>query len=264
MFYIVYYVVGYRKKVVFDNLKNSFPEKSDSEIKSIAKDFYRNLMDVVLETVKLMTISEDELVKRVYIENPETINKFYLQGQSVVVLTSHHCNWEWLTASATIQLKHAVDAVYLRLNNPFSDQLMMDMRSRFGANLIEKKDVFKSLITRKNIVRIVAMVGDQAPAHDANVLWTDFLHQTTNFFTGAERIATKLDLPVLYVEMRRVKRGHYAIHFEVLSSAPKSTAHHEITTRFIKAMENTIQEHPSDWLWSHKRWKYAYKRAQGS
>ena len=260
LYYVTYYVIGYRKKVVFDNLRNSFPEKSESEIESIAKGFYRNLMDVVLETVKLMTISREELVKRVYIENIEVINDFYMQGKSVVVLASHHSNWEWLTASATIQIKHAVDGIYLRLNNQFFDQLMKDMRSRFGANLIEKKDVFRSLITRKNIVRTIAIVGDQAPAHDANVLWTKFLNQTTNFFTGAERIATKLDIPVIYVEMRRIKRGYYCARFEVLTSAPTDADEYEITTRFVRATEKTIQNNPSGWLWSHKRWKYTYKK----
>lgn len=262
LYILIFYVFSYRRKVVFDNLKKSFPETCDTETEKIAKGFYKNLVDVIVETIKLLTISEKQLRKRVIIENPETIQQFYSENKSVVVSTSHQCNWEWLLVSCSLQLEHAVDAVYLKLNNTFSDQLMKSIRGRFGANLIEKKDLFKSLVTRKNIVRIIAMVGDQAPSHDANVFWTKFLNQDTNFFTGAERIATKLDMPILYVAMRRVKRGYYAINFEVLSTTPKKTANHEITAKFVKAMEMTIQKHPSDWLWSHKRWKYAYKRSE--
>lgn len=219
-------------------------------------------MDIIFETIKLLTISEKALMERVVIENPEAIMQFRTQNKPVVVLTSHQCNWEWLLVSCSLQLDYPVDAVYLRLNNSVSDNLMLAIRSRFGANMIEKNDLFKSLIARRDIARIIAMVGDQAPKHDANVLWTEFLHQETNFFTGGERIAVKMNLPVLYVEMRRVKRGYYAINFEVLSTTPKKTANHEITAKFVKAMEMTIQKHPSDWLWSHKRWKYAYKRSE--
>lgn len=259
-FVVLFYLVSYRKKVVFDNLRKSFPEKAPQEIRAIAKGFYKNLIDVMLETVKLLTISEKELRKRVVIDNPEVIMQFRIQDRPVVVLTSHQCNWEWLLVSCSLQLDYPVDGVYLRLTNSFSDHLMLAIRSRFGANMIEKKDLFKSLITKKNIARIIAMVGDQAPKHDAHVLWTNFLHQETNFFTGGERIAIKMNMPILYVEMRRLKRGHYAIAFEVLSESPKESQKNEITEKFVRAMEKTIHQYPSDWLWSHKRWKYAYKR----
>lgn len=260
LFILVYYIVAYRKKVVYENLKRAFPDKSEQELEIIAKGFYKNLLDVIVETLKLLTISGEALRKRVVIENPEVIEAFYSQNKSVVVLTSHQCNWEWLLVSCSHQLDYAVDAVYLRLTSAFSENLMQRIRSRFGANLVEKKDLFKSLISRRNILKIVAMVGDQAPRHDANVLWTTFLHQDTNFFTGAERIAAKFDMPVLYVEMKRRKRGYYSITFEVLSAAPKGAADNEIMLKFVKSMEKTVQQYPSDWLWSHKRWKYAYKR----
>lgn len=261
LYILIYHFISYRKKVVFDNLKKSFPEKSEAEIKTIAKGFYKNLIDVILETIKLLTLSEKALRERVAMENPEEIQKFYSQHKSVVVLTSHQCNWEWLLVSCSLQLDHAVDAVYLRLNNAFSENLMKTIRSRFEANLIEKGDLFRSLVTRKNIVRIIAMVGDQAPSHDANVLWTTFLNQDTNFFTGGEKIGTKLNLPVIYVEMSRIKRGYYKVGFETLAEFSQSSQNDEITTKYIHALEKTIQNNPSDWLWSHKRWKYAYKRA---
>ena len=259
LYVLLFHVIAYRKKVVFENLRKSFPEKTPIEIRSIAKGFYKNLIDVILETVKLLTISEEELRKRVAMDNPETIMQFRAQNRPVVVLTSHQCNWEWLLVSCSLQLDYPVDAVYLRLNNSFSNNLMLSIRSRFGANMIEKNELFKSLISRKEIARIIAMIGDQAPRHDANVLWTDFLNQETNFFTGGERIAAKMNLPVVYVEMRRRKRGHYAITFEVLSEFPAQDPKNAIMEKFVRAMEKTIRRYPADWLWSHKRWKYAHK-----
>lgn len=259
LYVLLFYVISYRRKVVFENLRNSFPEKNPKEIRTIAKGFYKNLTDTLFETIKLLTIPEKALRQKVIMENPEVIMQFRSQNRPVVVLTSHQCNWEWLLVSCSLQLDYPVDAVYLRLNNSVSDNLMLAIRSRFGANMIEKNDLFKSLIARRDIARIIAMVGDQAPKHDANVLWTEFLHQETNFFTGGERIAVKMNMPVLYVEMRRVARGHYAITFEVLSEAPAKEPKNETTGKFVRAMEKTIIQYPSDWLWSHKRWKYAYK-----
>ncbi len=256
LFYVTYYVVGYRKKVVFTNLKNSFPEKSEPEIESIAKDFYRNLLDVLVETIKMLTISPAELTRRMHLVNPEALEQFYNQQKSVIVLTAHYYNWEWLTASSTIQIKHAVDAVYLKLNNEFSENLMKKIRERFGGNLIEKKDFVKSLIARKNILKVNALMADQAPRHEAQVLWTTFLNQESKFFTGAERIAQKLKLPVLYIEMQRVKRGYYTANLTVLTDDAANCDKDEITLKYVKALENTIRKNPSGWLWSHKRWKH--------
>lgn len=256
LYIFIYYILGYRKKVVFNNLKNSFSEKGEQEIKIIAKDFYKNLLDVLLETIKMMTISKKDLVERVYIENPEVLEKFYLRGKSVIVLTSHQCNWEWLTASSTLQIKHAVDAVYLKLKDKFSEKLMKDIRQRFGGNLVEKDYFIKSLISRKDILKVNALMADQAPRHEANVLWTNFLNQESKFFTGAERIAKKLKLPVLYIEMWRVDRGYYRAKFTVLAEDPSQFEKDEITLKYVHALENTIRNNPSGWLWSHKRWKH--------
>ena len=260
LFFITYYVIGYRKQVVFENLKQSFPDKKDAELRKIAKGFYRNLADVIVETIKLLTISPERLKKRVLLENREVIQHFYNQKQSVIVLTSHQCNWEWLLVSCSQQLDHAVDAVYLRLNNAFSEKLLKTIRSRFGARLIEKRHLLRELLLTKDITKIIAMVGDQAPMNEANVLWTNFLNQETNFFTGSERLAFKLKLPVLYVEMKRQRRGFYIINFKVLAEAPSGMAPNEITKKFVSEMETSIRKNPSDWLWSHRRWKYAYKR----
>ena len=262
LYYLIYYVLRYRKKVVFNNLRNSFPEKDEKEITKTAKGFYKNLLDVILETIKMMTISEDELIKRVDIENLEVLQKFYHQKRSVIVLTAHQCNWEWLTGSSTLQISHAVDAVYLQLTNEFSERLMKDIRSRFGGNLVEKKDFVKSLIARKDILKVNALLADQSPGDGANALWTNFLHQESKFFTGAEKIAIKLDLPVLYIEMWRVKRGFYKAKFSVLTDDPGNTEKNEITLRYVNALEKTIRESPSDWLWSHKRWKYPRKKGE--
>src|SRR5690606_12075570 len=260
LYVLLFYVISYRRKVVFENLRNSFPEKNPKEIRAIAKGFYKNLTDTLFETIKLLTIPEKALRQRVIMENPEVIMQFRAQNRPVVVLTSHQCNWEWLLVSCSLQLDYPVDAVYLRLNNSVSDNLMLSIRSRFGANMIEKNDLFKSLIARRDIARIIAMVGDQAPKHDANVLWTDFLHQETNFFTGGGRKRVKRNQYVSNVETQRRKRGHNDLAFEVLSSSPEQEHKQAITHTFARAMRKPLRHYPSDWLSSHKSCKYAYKR----
>lgn len=256
--FIAYHVIKYRRKVVFDNLKKAFPDKNQKEIAVIAKGFYTNLLDIMVETIKLYTVPEEEIRKRVRIENPELLEDFYLQKRPLLALSSHQCNWEWF-AACSLRVEYPIDAVYLKLNNEFSDNLVKKIRGRFGATLVEKRNLLKRLVATKEDVKIISMVADQAPKHDANVLWMPFLNQNTNFFTGFEKIATKFNFPVLYAEMRRTQRGYYMIRFTLLTEKPADLPQNEITRRFVKELEKTIQQSPSNWLWSHKRWKYAYK-----
>lgn len=255
LYSLVRYVIGYRKKVIMKNLRNAFPEKSEQELIRIKNNFYRHLGDVVVESLKTLTISETSLNRRVKLLNPEVINAYYEKGQSVIVVTSHQGNWEWLLVSCSAQLPFHVDAVYMRLKNAFFDELMKKIRSRFGAEPIEKQTSFRSMMQHRDRVSITAMVADQRAQSSQYQIQTQFLHQETWFYEGPERIAHKLNMPVLFVNMKRVKRGHYAITFHPIDEPPFKEEQNYITRQYVKWVEQAIRERPAEWLWSHNRWK---------
>ncbi|WPP52249.1 lysophospholipid acyltransferase family protein [Catalinimonas niigatensis] len=255
LYFLLRYVVGYRKKVIMKNLRNAFPEKSGQELIQIKNKFYRHLGDVVVESLKTLTISEAELNRRVKLINPEVITTFYDRGQSVIGLSSHQGNWEWMLVSCSSQLPFHIDAVYMQLKNAFFDQLMQQIRGRFGATPIEKQTSFRSMVQQKKI-SITAMVADQRAQKSQYQYYTTFLNQDTGFYEGPERIAQKLKRPAFIVNMKRVKRGYYTIDFHVIDEPPFNPSPNYITDQFAKLIEKAIRERPAEWLWSHNRWKY--------
>lgn len=259
--YLLWHVFKYRREVVLENLRNAFPEKQEEEIEQIACNFYTNLTDVAVETLKTLSISEKELSRRVYILNPEVVEKYYHQKQSVIVVTAHQGNWEWLLVSCSSQLPFWVDAVYQELKNPFFNKLMKKVRSRFGAYMVERGTAFREIVRRKNLTRIIAMVADQGGALTPHTYWTEFMHQDTPFYDGPERIARKTRMPVIFVSMHRRKRGFYQITFTELAQHPFLPEHGYITEAYVREVEKAIREHPAEWLWSHKRWKRKRKTA---
>ncbi len=261
---LLWYVIRYRRNVVLQNLRGSFPEKSEKEIRRIAKKFYRHLSDVVVETLKTLTLPEASLARRVHIQNREVVEQYFRQGQSVVVVTAHQGNWEWLLVSCSLQLPFQVDAVYMKLDNAFFDQLMKKIRSRFGTYLVEKQVSFREIVRRKPLVRIIAMVADQSFFKMNYVYWTTFLHQETGFYSGSERIAHKTDMPVIFVSMHRQRRGFYQIRFQELDKPPFHPQPHYITEQYVRAVEDAIHQYPEQWLWSHKRWKRKRKTSKAS
>ena len=228
---------------------------SDRELKKTIKAFYRNFTDVFLETFKLISISEKELIRRASVKNIEVLNDRLERGESVIALTSHYCNWEWLLASCSLQLKYSPDAVYLRVKNPFFEKLMLKIRSRFGAHMIEKKYVLSEGYRRQEMTRVIAMVADQAPKGERSLKWLKFLNQDTAFINGPERISRILHLPVIYCKMSRTSRGFYEIEFVEVESSPGQSNDPGITEKFGSILEETILECPPNWLWSHNRWK---------
>ena len=256
LFFLICYVFQYRKKVVLKNLKNSFPNKSDNEINKIIKGFYLNLTDVIVETLKTLTISKKELKERVEVQGMDTLNNYLSKGQSVVVMTSHLCNWEWMLVRSGIDIVTEIDAVYQKLNNPFFDGLMKVIRGRFNSYPITMKTLPRELVNRKGTARAIALVADQTPAPE-NAYWSEFLNQETSFYFGPAKIALGMGYPVVYTEMLRVKRGHYVVNFKEISTVPYiNTIPEEIISRFIKLTEESISKQPSNWLWSHNRWKH--------
>ncbi|MCK6616848.1 MAG: lysophospholipid acyltransferase family protein [Cyclobacteriaceae bacterium] len=265
LFYLGYYLFGYRKKLVLKNIRNSFPSKSDAELKLIAKQFYRYLCDYVVETLKLLTINNEELKSRMRFLNPELFTEHIRKNQSVILLSSHQFNWEWLLAAGNLWLKAPIDFVYQPIQTRFTDHLMLRCRTRFGGHPIKRNEVARELAKRKNIVRGIAIVADQYPGRTQDKKYEAlFLNQKTVFFTGSQQMATLTQYPVLYGAVKRIKRGHYTCTLVKIAEPPYGADSEVVLQNYIKEVERIINEDPAGWLWSHNRWKTRHlKRASG-
>jgi len=257
MFFMLYYVTGYRKKVVLQNLRNAFPEKSEKEIRGISRRFYRYFCDLLLETFKTLTISRASAIKRCKL-TPEALavfNRYADEGRSIMIVMGHYGNWEWAGNTFSLECKHHLYVVYHPLSNKHFDGLIYRMRSRFGTGLIPMKDTFRDMVSNKGELSATAFIADQTPA-PASAFWTTFLNQDTPVFQGTEKIARKLNYPVVYAKVQRVKRGYYEISARTLFEEPARTSDGEISAAHTKALEEDICKQPEYWLWSHRRWKH--------
>jgi KDO2-lipid IV(A) lauroyltransferase len=262
IFYLlVYYVAGYRKKVVSQNLRNSFPKKTESEINEITKRFYRYFCDLTLETIKMRGMKTSDFEERMKVSNADLINSYFDKGRSVLVLTMHFNNWEWGTYLSEY-LKHKSLAVYKPLNNVRFGRFMNQTRSRFNAVLVKKDHVLRQLIRydKQKIPVFVWMAGDQSPVA-ANDYWFRFLNQEAMFYPGPAFISKKFNQPVFFQKLEKTGRGKYVTTFELLCENPIEKSEIEIIKIYIEKMEEIIREKPEFYLWSHKRWKR--KRPEG-
>jgi KDO2-lipid IV(A) lauroyltransferase len=256
LFFVSYHVVRYRRTLVRKNLMNSFPEKSVIELRSIEKAFYHNLSDYAVETLKLPTLSEAELKKRMVYADFDVVKPYAAQQQSVILLASHTFNWEWLLASGTLYLPLAIDFVYQPQRSELFNTFSLAGRTRFGAYPIERKKVAREAVRRKEILRGIAIVADQYPGykHDKKYI-TTFLNQQTAFFFGANQLAVLMQYPVVYVEVRKIKRGYYETRLVPISQPPYTADTETVAAAYALAVEKLIRERPAEWLWSHNRWK---------
>lgn len=259
-YYVIYYIVGYRKKVVFRNLKNSFPEKSDAELVNIMKGFYSHFCDIVVESVKNFSISKQSAEKRMVTIDAEVMNRFAQQGRSVILAGGHYANWEFWAVAGPLDLKHNVVAIYKKLRNDYFDKKMQESRGKFGLKLVRTLETGEFI--RNNHNNTVAMVFgfDQSPANPKKCMWIKFLGQETGAMYGAEKYAKEFDMPIIYGEQSKLKRGHYQIKYELLTDNPKAFQEGELTQMMHDRLEQDIRKAPEYWLWSHKRWKH--KRPQ--
>jgi KDO2-lipid IV(A) lauroyltransferase len=255
-FYLILYkVVGYRKKVVFENLRKSFPTKSESEITQIAESFYRYFCDLVLETIKKIQMTEEESKQRcIYHVTPE-VKRLVEEKRSLIILMGHYGNWEWAGSGFTLSAGSQLYVVYKTLSNPYFEKWMVKSRTMFGTRLIKMENTLRDMIANKANPATYAFIADQTPVPPAP-LWLPFLHQDTPVFTGAEKLARKLNYPVLFINIKRMKRGYYEIFTEVLAENPKETAENQITETFFNRLQKEIETAPEAWLWSHRRWKF--------
>ena len=252
---VVYYIIGYRKPVVLRNLRNSFPEKSDAEIKIIAKKFFHHFADLTLETIKMRGMSDSDFRERMKVANADLINSYFEKGKSVLVLTMHYNNWEWGTYLSKY-LKHKSLAVYKPLANVEFDKFMNKTRSRFDAELIKNDHILRHLIRyeRQNIPVFVWLAGDQSPI-SADEFWFRFLNQEAMFYPGPAFISKRFNQPIFFQRLEKTGRGKYITTFELLCEDPSAKSEHEILKIYIEKMEEIIREKPEYYLWSHKRWK---------
>lgn len=257
--FVLYHLIGYRKKVVVNNLKNSFPDKSEQEILKITKEFYIHFVDVIFETIKLLTISEKSFKARCHYnsEAMNIFNSFFAKNQSLVGIMGHCGNWEWAAISHQFYFDQLITGVYHPLSNKSFDQFMLKLRSRKGAHIIPMNQVYKALLNLKtqNKTTTCGLIADQAPPPES-AYWTKFMHQDTAFFYGPEKIAKKFNYPVFYLGVKKVKRGYYEMRIKVLSENPTVLPEGEITQLYVNELQNDLCEQPFNWLWSHRRWKH--------
>ncbi len=256
MAFFAEHILRYRAAVILKNLRKSFPEKSEEEIRKIKSRYYKNLTDVALETFKLLSISREKFNKRIKILNVEKVNDLSDKNLTVIAATSHLCNWEWMLAIGTLHLKAPVDAVYQEIKNNFFERLMLQIRSRFGSIPVEKKQVFRESLKKRNIPHVIALVADQSPPRsDEQVIWAPFMNQDTVFYSGMARLAKSFQWPIVFSEMRRLDRGYYEMEFKDICLNPEECSDQQIINKYAEMVENSIRENPESWLWSHNRWK---------
>lgn len=257
-FYIlIYYVAGYRKRVVFTNLKNSFPEKSQKEIKKIARTYYRHLCDYFIESLYTINISEKEIKKRYTYKNPEVLSSILSQNKGVIVACGHYGNWEWFI-SISLYIKNPLLGIYHPIKNQYFNEFYKRIRGKFGGISVPMSISVKEMIkySRNKIGTITLFLIDQRPIWSSIRYWTTFLNQETPVLQGSELIAKKLDQAVVFMDIQKVKRGYYEIEFELISNNPRETKENEITEANTRKLEDIIRKNPDYWLWSHKRWKH--------
>jgi len=268
IYFVTFYILHWRRDLAARNIARSFPEKSPAERAVILKQSYRNMSEVFVELLWGWRASAEDLKARMVIDNPELVTRFVAERRSTILLTAHVCNWEWLLPGGGAHFGIPIDAVYKPIRLPSLDAYMREARSRFGGRPIPIKSFAYELLRRAGDVRGYGLVADQTPLKSMEKHWTRFLHQDTAFFVGVETIARFLEAPVVYVAMRRLKRGHYAVRLHVLAEPPydvteEAEAHAGawIVEAYARKLEEEIRASPSDWLWVHNKWKYPKPRS---
>jgi Kdo2-lipid IVA lauroyltransferase/acyltransferase len=255
LYFLAYYIVRHRHRVIRDQIAQVFPAMAEAQRTALHKRFLRNFCEVLVEVLKSASMSGAELSGHIRIVNLPAAREYLEAGRSVMLVTSHLCNWEWLLQGMTLQLGYPLDAAYKPLHDQWAERLMLGIRSRFGARLIPAKELLADFLRRRTVVRAVAMNADQAPVSTDKRYWTQFLGQDTAFYIGAEQIARATRLPMLYLVMRRTRRGYYEVEIQRLWDGRELLAPNAITERYARACEIDVLESPADWLWGYRRWR---------
>jgi KDO2-lipid IV(A) lauroyltransferase len=256
LYFILRYVIKYRKNVIDDNLRLVFPDKSSDETDIIKTKYYKHLADLFIEIIYSLYIPEKFLRKHIRYVNPELLNKYYAEGRHIIAVSSHYANWEW-GYGFPLYCRHKLMEVYKRLNNKISDRLLYDIRARFGGIPVEMSNMKPVVAEARKHPVVIYLVADQTPAiHERLWYYTSFLGVSgTPVFTGPERMAQKFDAVFVFVNMQKVKRGYYRLEFIPLCENAQNTSQYDLTNKYLQTMEKIIYDKPEYWMWSHRRWK---------
>jgi KDO2-lipid IV(A) lauroyltransferase len=257
LYVLTYYIIGYRKKIVRENLALTLPHLSDKERLIIEKKSFKNMCDVFLEMIKTLTISKSEMEKRYQFKNIEVYEQLEKKGKSIALLCAHYASYEW-AISINSKISFEGYAVYKKINNRYFDKLVRDIRSKFKATLITTKDTIPEMEKnfRNKKLSLYGLISDQSPRLGSFFHWNKFMGIEVPIHTGGEMLAKKYDMNVLFLRTKKLGRGFYEAEFEVLSENAKEEPNYEITDRFLKLVEQQIYEQPEYYLWTHKRWKH--------
>lgn len=256
--FILQYVIRYRFKIVLCNLQNSFPEKNIEEIRTLTSKFYKSLCDTILESLKGFSSEPKQLLGRYKFLNPELTNNYSEEGRDIIIALSHYCNWEWGTQVSGLVLKHELISFYKPMSNKYSDEYFLKQRMKQNMKLHSIYDPKYNLRLLSGKPRAYFFLNDQRPKNIKKVIWTTFLNQNTACMRGLEEYAKLFNLPVIYADIQKVKRGFYTVQMENICNNPTETLPGEITDKYMRKLETIIIKKPEDWLWSHSRWKFNY------
>ncbi|MCU0379542.1 MAG: lysophospholipid acyltransferase family protein [Bacteroidales bacterium] len=258
---LLYYIFKYRRKVVAENLRNSFPEMREAELKRTERRFYRHLADMFVETLKITHLSPEEITKRFRYRDMSLLQSLYERKKDVVAICSHYNNWEWLS-SMPLYSPFTAMTIYMPLRNRSFDGFMLNLRQRYGVIASPMQQILRELVRlrKENVRTITAFIADQTPRPDEHTFWGTFLNQETPFYKGPEKVAAKLDMPVVFIHIIKVRRGYYEVETKLITDDPANEPPGFITSSHIRMLEEVIREKPEYWLWSHRRWKHKRKK----
>lgn len=246
-------ILPYRKKVIQKNIENSFPDLSPRDQAVLVRGFYRHFSDLLIESIKNLSISKEELLQRMKVLNPEVLQELEKKGKSVLFVSGHFNNWEWFITSQALLVPFESYGIGMPLSNGFWDKKLTERRQRFGLKVVNAQS-YKTIFQQEKTVSVLVL-SDQAPADARKSYWMDFLHQSTPILFGVEQMANEFDLSVVYFTLKKIKRGQYSVEFKLLTDEPKSLPYGALTEKHVHLLEESIIEQPCHWLWSHKRWK---------
>ena len=250
------FVIRYRYDVVRTNLRNAFPDKSDAELSALTEKIFRNLADLLVETIKGISISREELERRMTITMSERVRQLVDDERSLIFLSAHFCNWEWLLLYSSLHLPHPLVVAYQPFSNEQFDEFMLKARTRFGCQAVPASNLIREVVKLRKTIKTLTLLADQTPARNERMHWTRFLNQDTAFLDGTDNIAWLTGMPVVFVGTRRTRRGHYEVRLEVIAEPPYQKNEQVIVERYARELEALILSDPSAWLWSHRRWKF--------
>lgn len=257
LYFLTFYVIGYRKKVVYTNLKNAFPDKPEDDIRGIARRFYKHFADQIIETIKALHISRKEMKKRFRVKDQEMLDELYAANKNIVVVFGHYGNWEWLL-TLPLYTKYKILAIHKPLSNKYFSDMVNRLREKYGVRMITMKQSYKTILEyqKRNEQIITYFLGDQTPMRSEINYWTTFLNQDTPVYLGAEKIAQKTGQAVVFFNIQKIRRGYYELETIMITENPEETGEYEITEKHVRLLEEIITDKPEYWLWSHRRWKH--------